>query len=100
MKCPNCKIDIELTWARYAKSPFGRFVCPECSTKFKFKRPFIWYVWYVTWLTVYFLALSLTITKSNFDNIWLNYGIVSSIMLAIYFPIDRKLESKFATKKR
>ena len=86
MKCPNCKIDIDLTWARYARSPFGRYVCPQCSTKFRFKKPFIYYVWF-------------TIKKGNF-NIWLGYGIVSVIMLAIYLPIDGKLESKLETKKR
>ncbi len=100
MKCPNCNADIDLTWARYAKSPFGRYVCPQCSTKFTPKRPFIYYIWFVAWSAAYLLAIFLTTKKGNFNNIWLKYGIVSIIMLAIYLPIDRKLESKFETKKR
>lgn len=99
MECPNCKTEIELSWKMYAQSPFSRFVCPECSTKFKFKRPIIWYVWCLTWIFSYFATLFLTISASGIDYIWIKYAIITIIMGAIYMVVDRKLESGFETRK-
>lgn len=98
MKCPNCKIDIELSWARYFKSAFSRFVCPGCSTRFKFKRPFKWYLWYFSWVVSYFITIGLVAMYGDINFIWLNFAIVSSILMAIYFVVDRRMESNFETK--
>jgi len=39
MNCPECDIEMELSWKRYLSAPFGRYKCPECSSKFKFNQP-------------------------------------------------------------
>jgi len=99
MECPNCKTEIELSWERYAKSPLSRFVCPECATRFKFKRPFIWYAWFLAWTVAYFAMVFLAASDSGMESIWLKYVIITIIMAPIYIVIDRKLESGFETRE-
>ena len=99
MECPNCKIDIELSWERYARSPVSRFVCPECSTKFKFKRPFIWHAWFLVWTVAYFGLVYLAVSGNSVEYVWLKYAIITIIMAPIYIVIDRKLESGFETRE-
>jgi hypothetical protein len=93
MNCPNCKVDIELTWSRYFKNPFGRFVCPACSTRFKFTRTIGYYFWAVSWSSVY-LSGTFLLAERNF----VIMGVFWVFMMAIYPPIDKALESKLATK--
>lgn len=100
MNCPNCKIDIELTWSRYFKSPFSRFVCPGCSKKFKFVRTWGYYLWVVSWVSVFLLGAFLLFTKINFESFEGYFWVFWVVMMAIYFPIDKALESKLATKAR
>ena len=100
MRCPKCEIDIELSWKRYLCNPFSRYVCPHCSAKFKFKRPLTWYIWYVGWFITYVSILILVIRSYEFKHIWNIYSVVTAIMVLVYLPIDRKLESKYETKIR
>ena len=101
MKCPNtdCNIDIELTWSRYFKNLFSRFVCPECSAKFKYQRPFTWYLWFVAWCLGYIASLIIFANFLVYMD-WPGYWVVSIVAAAIYLPIDRSLESKYPTKLR
>ncbi len=98
MECPNCKINNELTRSRYFKSPFSRFICDNCQTKFKFKRPWSWYIWVVVSGSMYVITLIGSLMIFNNENIWLQYSIISAIYFLIYIEIDRKLESNYETK--
>ncbi len=99
MKCPNCKINVELTWLRYFKNPFARFYCPECSSKFKVVRPFSFYVFVAITTIIYLGAvISIFIIKGT-EDLWQNFAIVSIIYFVVYISIEKKLKSNYATKK-
>ena len=101
MKCPNtdCNIDIELTWSRYFNNPLSKFNCPECSVKFKFQRPFTYYLWIIAICLGYFMVYSITQTFcGEISNYKLLLLMVTILYMAIIFSIDRNLESKYPTK--
>jgi len=100
MKCPSCNFDIEFTWKVYFLNPFGRFTCPNCSFKFKFDRPVKYYLWQIASMGFYFLLLLMLIAFLGPERTLLSYVIASSIYLACYFSIDKRIESKYGTKPR
>lgn len=95
MICPNCHAEIELTWKRYVTSPLSRFVCAECSTKFKLKRPL--YYWLLP------PALFIGIFGGGITLVYCGgYSIFAltllTLMLSIlFFMIDKNLENKLET---
>ena len=103
MNCPNCKIEIELSWKRYAKSPFSRYRCPECSTKFKFRRPLTYYIWILfTFLSAFGL---IKIVQSLKDLCNLSDTLYHCILIGLFFVwaviywiFDRDIESRLPTK--
>lgn len=100
MECPNCKLSIGLTWGRYFKFPMGRFVCPSCTTEFKFRRNLQYYLWISIWAVVFFIGTLYIVIINEHGNIWVNYFIWVIINSIIYFPIDKSLESKLETKPK
>ena len=72
-------------------------MCPGCSTKFKLVRTWGYYLWVVAWILAFLLGTVLLATNSNFEGYYLAYW---AIMTAIYWPVDRALESKLATRAR
>ena len=103
MKCPNtdCDIDFELTWSRYFNNPLGRFNCPECSAKFKFQRPFTYYLWIIAICLGFFILSSIMQWLcGEISNFKLLYLMVTILYMAIMFSIDRSIESKYPTKLR
>ena len=98
MKCQNCSLDIELSWARYFKSPLGRFRCHRCNTKFKLARTWTYYLWLIAWIGALFSGEIYLLWR--FDPEVAPAGVFVLIMLAIYFPIDRAIELKLGAKKR
>ena len=101
MKCPNtdCDIDFELTWSRYFNNPLGRFNCPECSAKFKYQRPFTYYLWIIAICLGFFILISIMQRLcGEISNFKLLYLMVTILYMAIMFSIDRSIESKYPTK--
>lgn len=102
MICPNCKTENELSWKRYASAPFSRFTCIECTTRFKLKRPF--YYWLLP------LALTAGILVGGVAIIYYmvgtcDYGayakpavIALTVSLTLLFiVIDKRWEKSFET---
>lgn len=87
MRCPQCNNDFALTWMRYIKAPFGRFVCPSCRTPLKGKH---------RWFYFPMAVLGVCILGVPFG---LLFGIPGWIVGASLsgFPFDLMLEKKFLT---
>ena len=97
MNCPNCNIEIDFTWSRYFKcTPFVAQSCPDCSTKFKFKRPFTYYVWQL-YTFLGFLGILCISDRFFEDNLFVEIFLII-LFFVIYCIIDRDIESKLPTK--
>ena len=99
MECPNCKNDIELTWRVYFKSPFGKYTCTKCSTKFKFRRTWKYGLWVFSWALALYLGEAVILLKLKGDSdlffwAWLLF------MSVIFLPTDRAMEKNLATIPR
>ena len=91
MNCPNCNIGIDFTWSRYIKcTPFIKQACPHCATKFKFERPFTYYIWQLYTLLGFFAILHM---KPNYIFI-----IFTILWAVLYCIVDKDIESKLPTK--
>jgi hypothetical protein len=99
MKCPDCNTNVELTWSRYFKSPFSRFVCPECKAKFKLARTWQYYIWSTTWVVATIIGGFYLLTRDNQVNVAAS-GAFYLLMVCIYLPVDKAIESKLNTKRR
>ena len=104
MKCPECYEENVLTWRRYFASPFSRFRCSACNTRFKLKRP-IWY-WLLPlglWSTILIGGLAIIYFIAGHCD----YGIYSKPSLValtvgsilLYAVIDKYVENGFSTIK-
>ncbi len=100
LNCPSCKTEIEFTWGKYFKNPFSRFTCHYCGVEYKFNRPKIYYLWVVISFVLYSALLAIGLYLFGIDNILPMYLVSTAIYLAVYFPIDKKIESKYETKLR
>jgi len=75
-------------------------VCPGCSTKFKLIRTWGYYLWVVAWILAFLLGTVLLAAYSYFEGFDGYYWAYWAVMTVIYWPVDRALESKLATKAR
>jgi len=100
LNCPSCKREIEFTWGRYFKSPFGRFNCIDCGAKYKLDRPRIYFLRAVVFYVFYFALLAAGIYLFGDQHILSIYLIGTAIYFAVVFPVDKKIESKYDTKLR
>ena len=85
----------------YFNNPLSRFNCPECSAKFKFQRPFTYYLWIIAICLGFFILISIMQRLcGEISNFKLLYLMVTILYMAIMFSIDRSIESKYPTKLR
>ena len=101
MKCPNCQKEVELTISRYFKSITSKFICPQCSVKFKLKRTWKYYLWLAIGAITIFLGLAiinlLVLDKKLtelVEIVWISF------IILIGWHFDRKIENKMETKLR
>lgn len=104
MKCPECNMQIDLTWRRYASAPFSRFHCPSCSTKFKFNRPLWYWLLPVSQCSVILLGGVGIINYMVGDPILGPYAkpsvfILITATMMVSLVIDKNLEKSFETVK-
>ena len=93
MKCPVCEANIELTWKRYWRAPFGGHGCDNCEAKFRIKQPLNYYIILVfIWLLAggipAFVAVKLGLSPFFAILVYLLCGLV------IIIPIDKKLDER------
>ena len=81
-------------------SPLSKFICAQCAARFKFIRPFLWYVFFCVLLLAYFALLVGALRLSNFSYPWVAYVLITVLMMGIYLPLDKSFESRFATRMR
>jgi len=103
MICPNCDEEIELTWRRYAKAPFGKHKCPSCSSRFKLKRP--WYYWLIpvsVWPLTFLVGVKIILFMHGNCELEKYIGpVVTALIItvaAVLLIIDRKIENNMGTK--
>lgn len=75
-------------------------MCPACLTKFGFVRNWGYYLWVVSWVLAFLLGTVLLVAYSNFEGFDGYYWAYWAVMTAIYWPVDRALESRLATRVR
>ncbi len=75
-------------------------MCPGCSTKFKLVRTWRYYLWVLAWVLAFLLGTVLLAAYSIFEGFDGYYWVYWAVMTAIYWPVDRALESKLATRAR
>lgn len=104
MKCPECNTEMDLTWRRYASSPFSRFRCPSCSIKFKFKRP-LWY-WLLPLGQCMIILLGGVGIIDNMAGdpslgVYAKPAVVALVLASfiVYVVIDKHVEKSFETVK-
>ena len=98
MNCPNCKIDIEFTWSRYLKcGPFSNQTCPDCNARFKFIRPFTYYIWQIYTFMGMLGVLCITDTFIGENYFFVEIFLVI-LWVILYCIIDRGIESNLPTK--
>ena len=98
--CPNCDTRFTLSWSNYLKNPFGGYKCSKCHAKFKLKHTLLYRIWFALWMIIYFAGLVVIVikTKDN-DHNGFYYLAWFIVMLIIYLPIDKKLESNLNVQR-
>ena len=101
MTCPHCSHSFPLTWRRYARSPFGKHICPACgrASRFKLKLSYLTFV-LVAW--VVFLALAFLVTVLVFPKTWQRTVAGIPYFVLLYFvgciviiPLDKCFDERF-----
>jgi len=99
MKCPECGAVEDLTWVKYFKHPFSKFICESCGTRYSFVRPISYWFIYSFAVLLCFGAHIANVEIYGTDKIILKVTVITGIFLLIYLPIDKAIESRYATKK-
>lgn len=93
MKCPQCEHNVELTWNRYWKAPFGTHSCPQCSSKFKLRHSPRYHLLIVLLVIIFCLAPAIISRNLGFStNISLIFLITGMLII---IPIDKKLDENW-----
>jgi hypothetical protein len=92
MKCPYCSCDIELTWARYWKAPFGRYTCPQCDNRFRMKNSFRYFATLVGLAFIFGgipFGLARLLGASDLQA-WAAYFVCAFLFI---LPIDKRIDA-------
>lgn len=83
------------------KSPFGRFSCANCNEPIKLRRLKTYYLFIGLWcVLVAFGIILIAIQFPNKESVKMLSGLWVVLMVAIYLPIDRYIESKYDVVRR
>jgi hypothetical protein len=93
VKCPYCSYEFPVTWGRYLRAGFGRYLCPSCGKESKLGKSKKYRLVVHLPLGIVCAIVTVVLWLSTSGS-WVTVPVAICVCLAIGIPVDRYVEEK------